>query len=194
MVTRALVCAASPWAYDACRKVAEQTEGYVAWRIVSALPETPRKEAMRSLLSLLGSWQPDIVFVLHWHFKIPSWLLKTSQFVNLHATPLPYGRGGSPIENMIARGHTKTVVTAHEMTDGIDAGPIYATSWSISLAGTRDDILGRLVEPSVELMRAIALLAITPKAQNEDEVVLFERLSPEDRKTFWEGHNALYQF
>ena len=40
-------------------------------------------------------------------------------------TDLPYGRGGSPLQNLILKGKKTTKITAFKMIDKIDAGPIY---------------------------------------------------------------------
>ena len=43
-----------------------------------------------------------------------------------HTAPLPYGRGGSPIQNLIVRGHISPApVCALKMVSGLDEGPIY---------------------------------------------------------------------
>ena len=44
--------------------------------------------------------------------------------VNLHPSPLPEGRGPSPFEWAILSGRETTAVTAHEMVERFDSGPI----------------------------------------------------------------------
>ncbi len=41
-------------------------------------------------------------------------------FEKVHMTDVPYGRGGSPLQNLIARGHTSTKLTAMRMTAEVD--------------------------------------------------------------------------
>ena len=60
-----------------------------------------------------------------------------------HTSPFPYGRGGSPIQNLILEGFKATPVCAVKMTDELDAGPIYASS-DVSLAGTLNSIFSRI--------------------------------------------------
>ena len=40
-------------------------------------------------------------------------------------TDLPYGRGGSPLQNLIVRGWKETKVLALKVVEELDAGPIY---------------------------------------------------------------------
>ena len=40
-------------------------------------------------------------------------------------TDLPFGRGGSPLQNLIVRGFEETMTSAIKVTKGIDTGDIY---------------------------------------------------------------------
>ena len=40
-------------------------------------------------------------------------------------TDLPYGRGGSPLQNLIINGHKETMMSALRCVQELDAGPIY---------------------------------------------------------------------
>ena len=40
-------------------------------------------------------------------------------------TDLPFGRGGSPLQNLIVRGYKSTKLTAIKVQSGIDTGDIY---------------------------------------------------------------------
>jgi methionyl-tRNA formyltransferase len=124
------------------------------------------------------------VFFIHWSTWVPPDVLALSECVNFHCTALPYGRGGGPIENLIQRGHTETVLTAHRMTDDLDAGPIYGTRGPISLTGNKADILARFIEPCVELIRWIVDTEPEPVPQ-VGEVVTFTRLPPAERDALW---------
>lgn len=60
-----------------------------------------------------------------------------------HTAPLPFGRGGSPIQNLIARKIDAAPVCAFRMTDVLDGGPIY-DSIQVSLSGTIEEIFNRI--------------------------------------------------
>ena len=59
-----------------------------------------------------------------------------------HITDLPYGRGGSPLQNLIERGYSSTKLTALRCTADLDAGPIYSQE-VLNLAGTAEEIFLR---------------------------------------------------
>jgi methionyl-tRNA formyltransferase len=128
---------------------------------------------------------PTWVFFLHWPTKVKENVHGRWRCVGFHGTPLPYGRGGSPIENMLLRGHEATVITAYAMTDVAEGGPLYGDVGPVGLGGTRDEILARFSDPVSEMMKYIVRETPTPKPQDETKVVLFERLSPEATDKFW---------
>jgi methionyl-tRNA formyltransferase len=124
-------------------------------------------------------------FFFNWSYLVPTTVLAAIECVNFHCTALPHGRGGHPIENLILRGHTHTVITAHQMVPELDAGPIYRQSRRpISLAGTKDDICARFIAPVVTLARQILRDEPTPVPQ-AGPVTRFRRLSQEELDTLW---------
>ena len=52
-------------------------------------------------------------------------------------TDLPFGRGGSPLENLILRGHTSTVISAIKCAPELDSGDIYLQK-PLSLYGSAE--------------------------------------------------------
>lgn len=142
-------------------------------------------DASAVLRGLLRTCQLRYVFFVHYSRRVPDDLLAECECVNFHCTALPYGRGGHPIENLLLRGHTSTVVTAHRMVTELDAGPVYAVSAPLRLAGQRkDDILMRLAAPVSRLLRQVADYEPAPVPQ-AGPVVQFTRLDAERYQRFW---------
>ncbi len=128
----------------------------------------------------LEEFTPDIIFFPHW-----SWIVKKEIFsrftcILFHTSPLPYGRGGSPIQNLIIRGHKNTPVCALKMSEGIDNGPIY-DKIKISLEGTLTEILKRVNNAVNELIGNLILSLPEPKPQI-GEFYKFERLAHADNE------------
>ena len=93
-------------------------------------------------------------------------------------TDVPYGRGGSPLQNLIVKGHSKTVITALKMTNEIDAGPIYLKR-KFELNGSALDIYQRTAPICFDMMKEIISGKIVP----EDQVgtpTLFHRRQPRE--------------
>ena len=96
-------------------------------------------------------FRPDYIFFTHWNQIVEKGVHEHFNCILFHTSPLPYGRGGSPIQNLIMEGHKETPVCAVKMTDELDAGPIYALS-NISLAGTLHSIFLRINDVINDLM------------------------------------------
>ena len=128
----------------------------------------------------LVEFRPDYVFFTHWNWIVKDDIHKSFNCVVFHAAPLPYGRGGSPIQNLILEGFDKAPVCAIKMTRELDSGPIYASS-HISLAGSLKDIFSRINVAINELINEI--LENNPSAiPQRGEPHVFKRLTIEDNK------------
>lgn len=126
---------------------------------------------------LLGSVSPNWIFFTHWSWPIAPDIYNTYRCVIFHMTDLPYGRGGSPLQNLIVRGHTETRLTAIACTGELDAGPIYLKR-PLSLIGSAEEILRSAGRLSGEMILDIVRENPTPVAQ-EGSVVVFSRRKPE---------------
>jgi methionyl-tRNA formyltransferase len=93
---------------------------------------------------------------------------------------LPYGRGGSPIQNLIIRGFTKAPLCVLKMTDVLDGGGIYA-SVEIELIGNVAEIFSRMASIVEELIVLICKTEPSPKEQI-GEAVYFKRLTIDDNE------------
>lgn len=124
--------------------------------------------------SVLQELSPQFVFVPHWSYKIAKEITERFQCVMFHMTDLPYGRGGSPLQNLIVRGKTSTQLTAFKCTDSMDAGPIYA-KLPLSLQGSATEIFARADELVISLIELIIKHNITPEAQSGESEIFVRR-------------------
>ena len=83
--------------------------------------ETP--EELIGLLEQVSS--PRYIFFLHWRWIVPKHIVEEHECICFHMTDVPFGRGGSPLQNLIIRGHKNTVLTSLRMEEGVDSGPVY---------------------------------------------------------------------
>lgn len=86
---------------------------------------------------------PIKIFIPHWSYIIHKDIYNKFECVVFHMTDLPFGRGGSPLQNLITRGFIETKVSALKVEKGIDTGPIYLKQ-KLSLLGTAEEILFRV--------------------------------------------------
>ena len=127
-------------------------------------------------VAALKKIQPRYIFFLHWSWIVPREIADSYECVNFHMTDLPYGRGGSPLQNLILLGKTETVLTAHRMTEEVDAGPVYLKK-PLSLEGTAQHIFERSSETAA-MMIATIIRDHPQSIPQTGSVVLFKRRTP----------------
>lgn len=120
---------------------------------------------------------PRFIFFLHWSHQVPPEIHQKHECVCFHMTDVPYGRGGSPLQNLIQRGHRDTKVTALRMVHEMDAGPVYCKQ-SLSLEGDAEEIYIRAGYLSAKIIAEIILHEPSP-ANQEGNPVIFKRRKPE---------------
>lgn len=122
--------------------------------------------------------KPEIIFFPHWSWIIPEEIHARFKCIIFHMTDLPYGRGGSPLQNLVVLGHKETMLSALLCVSELDAGPIYLKR-RLSLQGTAEEILTRASDLMEEMIVEILQNKIEPIAQ-EGEPFIFKRRRPED--------------
>ncbi len=98
--------------------------------------------------------------------------------VCFHMTDVPFGRGGSPLQNLITLGYRETRLTALRMTDKFDAGPVYMKE-PLSLEGGAEEIYLRAGRMSAKMIERIIRREPKPMAQRGNPVN-FKRRKPEE--------------
>ena len=109
-------------------------------------------------------FDPNYIFFPHWNWIVGKELFNNFECVVFHTAPLPYGRGGSPIQNLIIEGFTDSPVCALKMTEKIDGGPIYSQK-VVSLSGDLSQIFERIGKSINELIKEIIRDSPTPVEQ-----------------------------
>lgn len=149
-------------------------------KLTSELPARVLSVSTREALDEVIRAETDIryIFFLHWSFIVPKRITENHECVCFHMTDVPYGRGGSPLQNLIARGHQETKLTALRMVQALDAGPVYLKR-SLSLKGsTAEEIFMRASALSCEMITQILDGKVEPQEQT-GEVVEFARRTPD---------------
>jgi methionyl-tRNA formyltransferase len=129
-------------------------------------------------LSDLSKINPNTIFFPHWSYMIPKEIYETYKCIIFHMTDLPYGRGGSPLQNLIVRGHKNTMISAIKCVEEVDAGHVYIKK-PLNLEGTAEEIFIRSNQIIEAMILEIINTNIKPKPQT-GEVVKFTRRKPED--------------
>lgn len=162
-----VVATIKPWNIEAFHQ--HCPKGKANWHLI----DTPEKLNIQWLREI----KPRYIFFPHWSWIVPTEILSEFTCVCFHMTDLPYGRGGSPLQNLIVRGHKSTQLTALKMTDELDAGPIFLKQ-ELSLAGSAQAIFENMAQLSWKMITTIVTSEPTPQPQVGD-VTLFSRRKPE---------------
>jgi methionyl-tRNA formyltransferase len=126
-----IVASTKPWHYDTFEARKAVVRG--KWLYVRSTEEL--ECAVRDNF-------PRFVFFLHWNWPVPRDIWGRHECVCFHMTDVPFGRGGSPLQNLIEMGYSDTVLTALQMIEEMDAGSVYAKR-PLSLEGRAEEIYRR---------------------------------------------------
>ncbi len=123
---------------------------------------------------------PKYIFFPHWSNIVPKEILNLTTCICFHETDLPFGKGGSPLQNLISRGYKETVISAIKMIEKLDAGPIYLKE-SLHLEGLAEEIFIRAAYTIAQMIKRI--VTENPKPQEQtDKVTIFKRRTPDQSR------------
>ena len=165
-MTEYLVATIKPWNLSAFEQNFSSLPG--VWYLA---------ENTEELISKANKINPRYIFFPHWSWLVPESLTEQYECICFHMTDLPYGRGGSPLQNLILNGRRDTKLTALRMEKGLDAGPVY-TKMDLSLEGSAQEIYERAADRVYDLIKYILDKKPKPLPQ-EGKVTVFERRKPE---------------
>ena len=161
-----LLISSRPWNRALADRLSRQLN-----RPVESIAE-PAKLTSEAVAEINPQW----IFVPHWSHLIPESIWGSWPTVIFHMTDLPYGRGGSPLQNLIQRGHTSTMLTALRCGAGLDTGDIYFKQ-PLSLHGSAEEIFLRadgVIEQMIEKIVRDEPVATPQRGDPE----LFSRRTP----------------
>jgi len=122
---------------------------------------------------------PKYIFFPHWSWIIPKEIYEDFNCVVFHMTDVPFGRGGSPLQNLISRGVYKTKISAIKVAEKIDSGDVYCKEPLSLEEGGAEEIFKRASNIIFNKMIPFIIKNNpTPKKQ-EGDVIRFKRRTPE---------------
>jgi methionyl-tRNA formyltransferase len=161
-----LVVTIKDWNIEEYKKYSNRFQG--EWHLITNEQELT--------LENLKKINPEYIFFPHWSWMVPEEITNNYKCVCFHMTDLPYGRGGSPLQNLIIRGHKETKLTALKMTSILDAGDIYKKV-DLDLSGSAQEIFIRMSKKIAKLINYIITENPRPE-QQEGRATFFDRRSP----------------
>jgi len=162
-----IIACSRPWCQTLAKNLENQTEQ--KFYLIS------ENEKLKT--DYLNEINPEYIFFPHWSHLISKDIYSKYKCVIFHMTDLPYGRGGSPLQNLIVRGHKETKISALKCVESVDAGPVYFKE-SLSLLGSAEEIYLRSAKQVEQMIVRIIKEKPEPIKQT-GRVTTFKRRKPE---------------
>ena len=165
-----LIATIKSWNIENARKLQERDREN-EWHVISE----PKEFSAENVAKI----NPRYIFVPHWSWMIPEEIWGNYETIIFHATDLPFCRGGSPIQNLIARDIYQTKISAIRADKDVDSGPIYMKEPLDMSEGTVEDILKNASNIMFrKMIPEITKGTITPTPQ-QGEPLVYKRRTPE---------------
>ena len=160
------------WNIDTFRKKKSFLKG--TWKILTKKSQLNFKSLKR--------YNPKFIFFPNLNINIDKKIIDNFNCICFHETDLPFGRGGSPIQNLILLKKNITKLTALKIENGIkvDEGKVYIKR-KVKLNGTGLDIYKRCAQEILKMINVIISKKITPKKQ-VGKITSFKKRKPKDSK------------
>ncbi|MEO9254575.1 MAG: formyltransferase family protein, partial [Tepidiformaceae bacterium] len=85
---------------------------------------SPSREAMSSSDVAQLAGEVDVLVCAGYPHRIPIRESDALRAINVHPSPLPFGRGPAPFQRTILDGLSETAISIHQMVERFDFGPI----------------------------------------------------------------------
>jgi methionyl-tRNA formyltransferase len=155
----------------------ENISEYAAQKKIATYEEFTWDQAKK----IITESRSDLLLVATFHRIIPNEIISLFPLsVNIHPSLLPKYRGATPIAWAIFNKETETGVTAHLLTEKLDAGDILLQKTiPIERGDTDNELRKKLAILSMdivqELVEQIKTNSLNPIPQNEEEATYFSK-------------------
>lgn len=178
-----IVAGSKPWNFNVFNNVIRDFEG--EWYYIGAIEELTSQKVKEI--------NPRYIFFLHWSWKVPDEIVNDYECVCFHMTDVPFGRGGSPLQNLIQRGFSHTKLTALRMVQEFDAGPVYMKE-DLCLEGNAEEIYIRASLLSANMIKKIIVDNPSPVPQTGKKILFNRRRPAESEIPGLAGLDELHDF
>ena len=124
---------------------------------------------------------PGVILCYGWSWMIPARIREIAPCLVLHPSPLPKYRGGSPIQNQILDGVTKSAVSIFIASERLDAGDILAQE-AISFEGYLQVIVDRITDVgtrvTIDILDGMVEGRVSGVPQEDSQATVYRRRHP----------------
>ncbi|WP_321312899.1 methionyl-tRNA formyltransferase [Halarcobacter sp.] len=122
--------------------------------------------------------KPKYIFFPHWSWIIPKTIYEKYECVVFHMTDLPFGRGGSPLQNLIVNEIYDTKISAIRVNNELDSGDIYLKEDLNIAIGSAEEIFINASNITFQKIIPKFLKKDLKATPQEGEVTIFKRRKP----------------
>jgi len=117
------------------------------------------------------------IFFIHWSYLVSKDILKKYNCICFHMTNLPYGRGGTPLQNLIIRKKKYTNISAFIMNDQIDSGDLIKIKREkLVLNGSAQQIYEQSSKIIFNMIKKIIKMKKIITHKQKGQIINFKRL------------------
>jgi len=131
-------------------------------------------------IQYLEKIKPKYIFFPHWSWIIPKEIYDTFECIVFHMTDLPYGRGGSPFQNLIMNEVYDTKISALKVDGGLDTGDVYLKEdFNISIGSAEENFINLSNIVFKKMIPNFLNNDLIPKKQS-GKIIEFKRRKPHE--------------
>ena len=162
------------WAIDTIKELKKKNPNYL-FKVIKK-PSFLAKKNLHKLRKF------DYIIVIGWSWIVKKDILNYLNIYGVHPSDLPNYSGGSPIQNQIIDGITKSKITIFKLSTKIDKGAIYGSE-NISLSGdSNDEIFENIKKGSYNLITKFLKKKKKLKKIQKGKVKMRKRRKPGDSR------------
>jgi len=141
-----LIVTIKKWNLSNYEKFKQKHQNHLSLYLIS------KKEKLNK--DILFKINPDFIFFVHWSTKVSDQIINNFNCYNFHMTDLPFGRGGSPLQNLLLRDIESTKISLIKMNNKLDQGDIVYKE-KFNLKGSAKEIYSSLSIRSFKIIEKI---------------------------------------
>ena len=167
-----IIATTKPWNIENFYTLKNQYENLYIFNLITS-PEELTYEYLKTL-------NPKYVFFPHWSWLIPESIHSNFTCIVFHMTDVPFGRGGSPLQNLLIRGVYQTKISAIKVQKDIDSGDIYLKE-ELDISTGSANLIYQKASSIIFTTMIPKLLSNSFEAQPQiGEVITFKRRTPNE--------------
>ena len=141
-----LIVTIKKWNLINYKKFKKKHQNHLSFYLIS------KKEKLNK--NILFKINPDFIFFVHWSTKVSDQIINNFNCYNFHMTDLPFGRGGTPLQNLLLRDIENTKISLIKMNNKLDQGDIiYKEKFNLKVSA--EEIYSSLSTRSFKIIEKI---------------------------------------